>query len=112
MRDRDRLTLRRDGLSEGEAPPAIAPHIAPKDRLRASYGLTAAEARVALLMGDGLTVSDIAARSSNSVHTVRAQLSAVFAKTGCHRQADLVRLLLLGGIGRAAAVTAGTRKLA
>ena len=66
----------------------------PADSLRTLYGLTAAEARVALLMAEGLKIPQIATRCGNSVHTVRAQLSATFSKTGCHRQTDLVRLLL------------------
>ncbi len=81
-------------LGVTEAPAATSP----ADRLRASHGLTAAEARVALLMGEGLKIPQIAARCGSSVHTIRAQLSATFSKTGCHRQTDLVRLLLQQGL--------------
>ena len=74
--------------------------ISPADSLKADYGLTGAEARVALLMAEGLKIPQIATRCGSSVHTVRAQLSAIFSKTGCHRQADLVRLLLQRGLIR------------
>lgn len=75
-----------------------SPAVSQADRLRGAYGLTAAEARVALLMGEGAKIPEIASRSGSSVHTVRAQLGAIFAKTGSHRQADLVRLLLQQGM--------------
>jgi DNA-binding CsgD family transcriptional regulator/PAS domain-containing protein len=61
--------------------------------LRQLYGLTKAEASVAhlVLYGDG--VQAISDRLSLSSATVRTHLRAIFAKTGTHRQAELVRLL-------------------
>jgi DNA-binding CsgD family transcriptional regulator len=41
-----------------------------------------------------LRPDEIAARHGVSLATVRKQLSAVLAKTGCARQADLLRLVL------------------
>jgi DNA-binding CsgD family transcriptional regulator len=66
------------------------------------YGLTAAEARVASQLARGQTIEEIAATLGVSRATVRSQLQQVLAKTGTHRQADLVRVLLLG-IGSLAA---------
>ena len=59
-----------------------------------AYGLTAAEAGVAqlLLLGDDITV--VAKRSSTSVETARTHLRRVLAKTGTHRQSDLVLMLM------------------
>ena len=61
--------------------------------LEALFDLTPTEAAVARLVGDGLTLDDIAARLGVSRNTVRTHLRAVFAKTATARQAELVRLL-------------------
>lgn len=65
-----------------------------KGDLRRRFGLTLAEADVALeiLKGDGRDAS--AARLGISPATVRAHLSHIFEKTGVRRQAELVRLLM------------------
>ncbi len=67
-----------------------------KEDLRRRFGLTPAEADVALeiLKGDGRDAS--AARLGIAATTVRAHLSHIFEKTGVHRQAELVRLLMQG----------------
>jgi DNA-binding NarL/FixJ family response regulator len=52
-----------------------------------------AEARLAVALCNGKSVNAFALEAEVSVHTVRAQLSAILHKTGTHRQADLVRLL-------------------
>ncbi|MFO1069753.1 MAG: helix-turn-helix transcriptional regulator [Geminicoccaceae bacterium] len=62
--------------------------------LRAVFGLTVAEEAVALALLDGLAAREIAERRGASIETVRVQIRAVLAKTGCSRQADL--LLRLG----------------
>ncbi|MFC4456411.1 helix-turn-helix transcriptional regulator [Deinococcus sonorensis] len=58
------------------------------------YGLTAAESRVALCVARGMTVDQIAEEGQVSPGTVRNQLKQALDKTGTHRQAALVRLLL------------------
>ncbi len=65
-----------------------------KDDLRRRFGLTPAEADVALkiLKGDGRQAA--AARLGIAATTVRAHLSHIFEKTGVRRQAELVRLLM------------------
>lgn len=60
------------------------------------YGLTDAEARVAGVVAEGEPLEKLAAECSVSIHTVRAQLKAVFRKTGTSRQSALARLLLTG----------------
>ncbi|WP_353641209.1 helix-turn-helix transcriptional regulator [Mesorhizobium sp. WSM2239] len=70
-----------------------------KENLRCRFGLTSAEAEVALeiLKGDGRDAS--AARLGIAATTVRAHLSHIFQKTGVRRQAELVRLLMQGERG-------------
>ena len=65
-----------------------------KDDLCLRFGLTPAEAEVALevLKGDGRDAA--AARLGIATATVRTHLSHIFDKAGVRRQAELVRLLL------------------
>jgi DNA-binding CsgD family transcriptional regulator/PAS domain-containing protein len=62
-------------------------------------GVTPAEATLVATLAAGGTVEQHALRRGVSVGTVRGQLKQVLAKTGSHRQADLVRL----AVGSAAA---------
>lgn len=62
--------------------------------LRQLYQLTPAEAALAVLLGEGLTLEETAARLGISRNTARTHLRAVFAKTGVKRQTALVQLLL------------------
>jgi len=61
--------------------------------LQRMFGLTAAEARLALRIARGDTPADIAQETHVSMPTVRSQLAAVFTKTKTSRQAELVGLL-------------------
>ncbi|MCB5175403.1 helix-turn-helix transcriptional regulator [Microvirga lenta] len=61
--------------------------------LQQLFGLTRKEARVATRLMCGLTVQEIAKEAGVSVGTIRAQIKAVFAKTGTKRQAELVGLM-------------------
>ncbi len=63
------------------------------ERLRAMFGLTLAEAAVALHIGAGGNTGDFAVQRKLSRNTVRNQLQQVFEKTGVRRQAELVGLL-------------------
>jgi DNA-binding CsgD family transcriptional regulator len=56
------------------------------------YGLTPAEARVALLVGDGRNLPEVAAVLKVSQNTAHTHLQRVFRKTGARRQADLARI--------------------
>ena len=66
----------------------------PADVLQVLHGLTPAEARLAAELAEGLSLEEIAARHDLSKGTLRNHLKAVFAKTGIHRQVELVRLVL------------------
>jgi DNA-binding CsgD family transcriptional regulator len=61
--------------------------------LQGLFDLTAAEARVASAVADGLGPREIAERSGVSYETVRSQVRSVFAKTGTNRQNALAALL-------------------
>lgn len=65
-----------------------------RDVLRDVYGLTLAEAEVALRVLDGHGLQGVADSLGVTLSTVRTHLQRVFDKTGTHRQADLVRALL------------------
>lgn len=58
------------------------------------FGLTRAEARLAATLVQGHSLDEAAAAAGVSRYTARAQLGAIFAKTGTHRQPQLVSLLL------------------
>lgn len=70
------------------------------DRLKTLYGLTDAEAAVAVLIAGGHALADIADQRGVSVQTVRGQLRAITDKMGCRRQAEVaataMRVLSLG----------------
>ncbi|WP_284279017.1 helix-turn-helix transcriptional regulator, partial [Sphingobium jiangsuense] len=63
------------------------------DSLRDRFQLTPAEAALAIQLAEGAALVD-AARALDIAHnTARAHLRAIFAKTGTHRQVQLVHLL-------------------
>lgn len=62
--------------------------------MRRLYGLTSAEADVAVRVARGVDLKEISDALSVSITTVRKHLQHVFDKTDTHRQAELVRLLL------------------
>ena len=61
--------------------------------LHGLFHLTAAEANLTRELATGETLQQIATRTGRSIHTLRVQLRSILAKTGTHRQADLMRLL-------------------
>ncbi|WP_353227358.1 helix-turn-helix transcriptional regulator [Novosphingobium sp.] len=66
--------------------------------LRDVFGLTSAEARLAAALTSGSTLVEAAQAIGIAHNTAKVQLRSVFAKTGVHRQAQLVALITsLGG---------------
>jgi len=63
--------------------------------LRRLYRLTEAEGEVALHVMHGADLKQISEVLSISLTTVRTHLQHIFDKTDTHRQAELVRLLLM-----------------
>jgi DNA-binding CsgD family transcriptional regulator len=73
---------------------SVEPRPGPKPSLLAKlFGLTPAEAKLASLMAEGISVEKAAEALEISRETARNQLKAVFAKTATHRQSELVALL-------------------
>lgn len=85
----------------GSPPPAAMLFVTDPDikleqqarRLQARFGLTPAEAAFATEIGKADGREKAAARRGISLSTARTHLSAIFEKTGVHRQAELIRLL-------------------
>jgi DNA-binding CsgD family transcriptional regulator len=65
----------------------------PTDLYSRTFRLTPAEARLAVRLASGASLMESADEFGVTHNTVRAQLRAIFDKTGTHRQIDLVRLL-------------------
>ncbi|TWT11618.1 helix-turn-helix transcriptional regulator [Reyranella sp. CPCC 100927] len=70
----------------------------PVDWLMNAYGLTAAEAKVALVAASGVAVAKMADQLGLSTNTIKTHLQQVFAKTGTNRQAELARLMASIGL--------------
>lgn len=64
------------------------------DSIAALFGMTGAEAAVTAALCGGESPGDYAARRGLSRHTVRTLLRNAMAKSGTHRQAELVGLVL------------------
>ncbi|HET8746097.1 MAG TPA: helix-turn-helix transcriptional regulator [Ramlibacter sp.] len=73
--------------------PASAP-ATDANLLHAVFGLTPAEARIATLLADGMSLKQIADLQGTQHDTVRKQLRSIYEKTSTNRQPELVRLLL------------------
>ncbi len=78
--------------------PVSQPNPPAAELLQALFDLTPAEARVAGLIAEGLTVDSITSILSVTSNTVRTQLKSIFNKTGVSRQAELASLLSAGGL--------------
>jgi DNA-binding CsgD family transcriptional regulator len=62
--------------------------------LKSRFALSAAETDIALALAEGRTMMQIVRMRGVSLHTVRAQLKAIFHKTGARSQAQLVAMVL------------------
>lgn len=58
------------------------------------FGFTRREAEIACDIGAGLTLAAVAGRRGIATETVRVHVKRLFAKTGTHRQAELIARLL------------------
>lgn len=61
--------------------------------LRMAFGVTAAEAKVAILLAGGQSPQDIAQQRGVSVNTIRSQLRSLYDKLGVSRQSELAARL-------------------
>jgi DNA-binding CsgD family transcriptional regulator len=98
------VTPLRTGLAVNGRPFAMivvvdpARHSPSEGALAEFFGLSPAEARIAVALLTGKRLSDIAAASGVQVTTVRTQLRSILRKVGAKRQSDLVRILSHTGI--------------
>jgi DNA-binding CsgD family transcriptional regulator len=65
----------------------------PEMNLRTVFRLTEAEARLATQLALGESLEKVADQFGIGKETARSQLKSIFAKTGVHRQAELVAVL-------------------
>ena len=79
------------------SPSSVATRTASTVQLRAAFGLSKAEARLALYLAAGASLPSMAEAFDVKLTTIRSQLQQVFSKTGTSRQAELVALLLSRG---------------
>lgn len=77
--------------------PSEATRMASTVQLRAAFGLSKAEARLALYLAAGASLPSMAQAFDVKLTTIRSQLQQVFSKTGTSRQAELVAFLLSRG---------------
>lgn len=73
--------------------PEASPHVR-AELVQRLFGLSEAEAQLAVAICSGLTPEAASVERGTSLNTVRSQLKSIFAKTGTSRQADLVSVLL------------------
>ena len=91
------LMMKRPAAIVFVADPDSTPPIA-KEQLRNLYRLTPAEADVAIAIARGAGLQAAADELAISLTTARTHLQHVFEKTETRRQAELVRLITVGGI--------------
>ena len=92
----------RSEWADGKVGPAIAVFIRQPDDgpvvspeiLQNLFAFTKAEASVACLLAEGLSVEDTARALGSSIHTTRAHVRSLFSKTDVSRQTELVLLIL------------------
>lgn len=66
----------------------------PGHLLKEAFGISGAEARLALALANGETPKEYAAGQNLGLPTVRTQLQSIFAKTDTRRQSELMRTLI------------------
>jgi DNA-binding CsgD family transcriptional regulator len=95
------LPLKRGEMRKGVGPrasaalfiaPATSPPRLPADALVLLYDLTPAETRIFELLVSGMTQAEISTALGIAPSTVKTHVLHLFDKTGCQRQADLLRL--------------------
>ncbi len=64
-----------------------------QDVLATLYDLTPAEARLMVMMGDGVSTAHAAQRLNVTENTIKTHLARVYSKTGVARQSELVKLV-------------------
>ena len=76
-----------------------AHRVGPPELLRALFGLTPTEARIATKVANGLSLAEIAGELRLGMGTVRWHVKRIMSRTETSRQAELVRMILLSPLG-------------
>jgi DNA-binding CsgD family transcriptional regulator len=63
-------------------------------RLSRRFGLTSAQANLAVALAHGMPLKEIAERQRVKISTLRSHVKALCAKMGCERQAEIVAIAL------------------
>jgi DNA-binding CsgD family transcriptional regulator len=87
----------------GDGTTTSAAGLPPCARLRARFGLTKAEARLALHLASGRSLACAAEAFGVRLTTLRSQLGQIYSKTGTNRQVELVALLHRGELASSCA---------
>jgi DNA-binding CsgD family transcriptional regulator len=82
----ERASILIECLNQAASPSAV-------DRLREAFGLTRAEAEIALALTEDKGAAEIAEARGVSEETVRSQSQAIFRKVGVSRRAALIRIV-------------------
>ena len=82
----------------------------PASVLMDAYGLTPAEAKVALAISSGLSIPETAKALRLSPNTIKTQLRGVFSKSGLSRQTELARMIASIGLLNAGSPAKPERK--
>jgi DNA-binding CsgD family transcriptional regulator len=82
----------------------------PASVLTDAYGLTPAEAKVALAISSGLSIPETAKALRLSPNTIKTQLRGVFSKSGLSRQTELARMIASIGLLNAGSPAKPERK--
>jgi DNA-binding CsgD family transcriptional regulator/PAS domain-containing protein len=95
------LAIQNEFGSGADAPRAIAfitdsaqPIILDGELLKKTYGLTAAEVRLAEMLVECLTVDETADRLGVGKNTVKTQLQSIYAKTNTSNRAKFMKLIM------------------
>lgn len=70
--------------------------------LARTYGFTRAESEIVRLVLLGQSIQEITGSLDLTAHTVRSYFKQLFAKTGTHRQAEFVRLMMMSTVRKRA----------
>ncbi len=73
----------------------VQPRMTMINALMELFGLTPAEARVALSLANGNSIDETARNAATSRNTVRSQVRSIFSKMGINRQSQLIRTALI-----------------
>ncbi|OCC23637.1 hypothetical protein MB02_10740 [Croceicoccus estronivorus] len=91
--NRRQLTIRPTALIHVVDP--AQPRVTVINALTELFGLTQAEAKVALSLSNGFTINDTARLGATTKNTVRSQVRSIFSKMGINRQSQLIRTTLI-----------------